>query len=53
MSENEHVKIQKILLNQLAKDTPLNKVFKLVFRFQKRSRTYLKGNSKLREFKYR
>ena len=53
MSENEHIKIQKILLNQLAKNTPLNKVFKLVFRFQKRSPTYLKENFKLREFKCR
>ena len=32
MSGNELIKIQKIMLNQLAKDTRLNKVFKLVSR---------------------
>ena len=35
MSGNEQIKIQKIALNQLAKDTRLNKVFKLVLRLSK------------------
>ena len=32
MSGNEQIKVQKIVLNQLAKDTRLNKVFQLVSR---------------------
>ena len=35
MSGNVQIKIQKIIMNQLAKDTLLNKVFKLVLRFLK------------------
>ena len=35
MSGNEQIEIQKILLNLLAKDTRLNKVFKLVLRLSK------------------
>ena len=35
MSRNEQIKKQKIVLYQLAMDTPLNKVFKLVLRVSK------------------
>ena len=35
MSRNEQIKIQKIVLNQLAKDNRPNKVFKLVLRLSK------------------
>ena len=35
MSGNERIKIQKIVRNQLAKNTRLNKVFKLVSRLSK------------------
>ena len=35
MSGNEQIKIQKIVLNQLTKDTRLSKVFKLVSRLLK------------------
>ena len=35
MSRNEQIKKQKIVLYQLAMDTPLNKVFKLVIRVSK------------------
>ena len=34
-SGNEQIKIQKIVLNQLAKHTHLNKFFKLVLRLSK------------------
>ena len=51
MSENELKKIQKIVLNQLGKDTRLNKAFKLV---SKRSLKYqLKENFMLRKFECR
>ena len=35
MSGNEKIKIQKTVLNQLAMDTRLNKVFKLVLKLSK------------------
>ena len=35
MSGNEQIKIKKIALNQLAKNTQLNKVFELVSRLSK------------------
>ena len=35
MPGNEQIKIQKTVLNQLAKDTRLNKVFKLLSRLSK------------------
>ena len=35
MSGNEHIKMEEVVLTQLAKDTQLNKVFKLVSKASK------------------
>ena len=35
MSGNEQIKMQKTVLNQVSKDTRLNKILKLVSRFSK------------------
>ena len=53
MSENEQIKIQKFVLNQLAKNTRLNKVSNYFPGFQEESLAHCKENFILREFKCR
>ena len=48
MSGNEQIKIQKTVLNQVSKDTRLNKILKLVSRFSKAITDILKRGFMLR-----
>ena len=48
-SVNQHIKTQRIVLNQLANVTRLNKIFKLVSRLSKKSLNCLEENLSLEE----